>query len=108
MTDQPEDGRRSNAPAKPNAKPNKRNKTGKKNPAVSKAMKEFWQDPKRTAEWRVKHDKQMAARRASPEKAWSRRGIPNGMTAKKPRNDACRCLRARSNYRGHGALRGIR
>lgn len=81
--DQPEDGQRSNAPAKiTTAKPNKRNKSGKRNPAVSTAMSAFWRDPEKVADWKIKHDLQMAARRADPDKKWSRRGVPNGMNRK--------------------------
>lgn len=69
----PTTGEQSTAPAK-----SKRNKTGRRAPAVSKAMHEFWNDPERVAGWKVKHEAQMAARRADPDKNWSRKGIPNG------------------------------
>lgn len=56
----------------------RRNKTGATNKAVSAAMKAFWNDPERTAEWREKHTANMAARKADPDKSWSRRGVPDG------------------------------
>lgn len=66
----------------PTTKPSRKRSTDTpiKNPAASQAMKQFWRDPERVAAWREKHDAQMAARRADPDKNWSRRGIPDGMT----------------------------
>lgn len=39
-------------------------------------MRRRWADP----EYRTKQEKHFAARRADPTKAWSRKGIPDGMT----------------------------
>lgn len=45
-------------------------------PKQSDAMKRRWAAP----EYRAKQEKHFAARRADPTKAWSRKGIPDGMT----------------------------
>jgi hypothetical protein len=43
---------------------------------ISNSLRRKWQDP----DYRAKMDAYFAKRREDPEKLWSRRGIPNGLT----------------------------
>lgn len=54
----------------------RRQPTQKPRSKMSEAMKRKWQDP----EFRAKQEKVFAARRADKTKAWSRLGVPDGMT----------------------------
>lgn len=62
-----------------------RNKTGRKNPATSAALKAKWTDPQFRESMRVKMAPVFEYRKAHPEK-FSRRGVPDGM--RKPEADA--------------------
>lgn len=60
------------------SKPRRRRKapTQKPRSKTSETMRKKWQDP----EFRARQEKVFAARRADPNKSWTRRGIPDGLT----------------------------
>lgn len=60
----------------PKSRRKRRSPSPKPRSKTSETMKRKWQDP----EFRAKHEKHFAARRTDPTKAWSRKGVPNGMT----------------------------